>query len=264
MHVHHLICFGAAEGSGNPALVIEGDAGDAAARQAFARAHDTTCAFIDEAPGQPARVDYFYPHMRSPLCLHATLAVAAVLFARPGQARDAGLAVETAMKGQRLVLTREDAGYFVRLAPQPAPAVDIGAIPLATLLNAPGFAPVSRPRLASVGSPKLLVEVAGAAALYALAPDLKAITDWGRASGVNGLYAWCRRADGACEGRNFNHLDPALEDSATGVAAGALSVALGESLVLYQGRATGRDCLIRTRPEDGALLVGGRTEFNHR
>lgn len=258
MHVHHLICFGADAGAGNPALVIEGDTSDANARQAFARARGTTCVFIDEAADQPTRVDYFYPHMRSPLCLHATLAVAAVLFARPGQAQDAELAVETALKGQRLLLTREGSDYFVRLAPQPASAVDIDDARLAALLNAPGFQAVARPRVASVGSPKLLVEVADTAALYALAPDLAAIADWGRESSVNGLYVWCRRPDGACEGRNFNHLDPALEDSATGVAAGALSVTLGENLVLHQGRATGRDCLIRTRLEGGTVLVGGK------
>jgi PhzF family phenazine biosynthesis protein len=258
MHVHHLICFGAGAGSGNPALVIEGDTSGASARQAFARARGATCVFIDEAADAPTRVDYFYPHMRSPLCLHATLAVAALLFARPGQAQDAELAVETALKGQRLRLTREGDDYYVRLAPQPAPAVDIDDARLAALLNAPGFQPVARARVASVGSPKLLVQVADTAALYALAPDLAAIADWGRASGVNGLYVWCRRLDAACEGRNFNHLDPALEDSATGVAAGALSVALGENLVLHQGRATGRHCLIRTRLEGGSLLVGGK------
>jgi PhzF family phenazine biosynthesis protein len=260
MNVHTLLCFGAGPGDGNPALVIEGDRTDAAARQACAQARNTTCVFIDENEDEDEaiRVDYFYPHMRSPLCLHATLAVAAVLFARPGQAQDAELAVQTALKGQRLVLTRAGSDYFVRLAPQPAPALEIDAIPLAALLDVPGFEPVARPRLASVGSPKLLVQVADTAALHALAPDLPAIVDWGRASGVNGLYVWCRRADGACEGRNFNHLDPALEDSATGVAAGALSVALGGDLVLYQGQATGRHCLIRTRLDGATLLVGSK------
>jgi PhzF family phenazine biosynthesis protein len=261
MHEHTLICFSGGPGDGNPALVVEGDGSSAAARQALARARGTTCVFIDEDADADAdaatRVDYFYPHMRSPLCLHATLAVAAVLFARPGQDQDAELAVRTAMTGQRLVLTRADPDYFVRLAPQPAPAVDIDAVPLAALLDAPGFEPAARPRLASVGSPKLLVQVADTAALHALAPDLAAIVDWGRSAGVNGLYAWCRRADGACEGRNFNHLDPALEDSATGVAVGALSLALGEDLLLHQGRATGRDCLIRTRLDGATLLVGG-------
>jgi PhzF family phenazine biosynthesis protein len=258
MHVHHLICFGAGAGAGNPALVIEGDTSGAEARQTFARARGATCVFVDEAANAPTRVDYFYPHMRSPLCLHATLAVAAVLFARPGRAQDAELMVETAMKGQRLLLTREGDDYFVRLAPQPAPAADIDDARLAALLDAPGFQPRARPRVASVGSPKLLVQVADTAALYALAPDLAAIAGWGRESGVNGLYVWCRRPDGTCEGRNFNHLDPALEDSATGVAAGALSVALGENLVLHQGRATGRDCLIRTRLEGDTLLIGGK------
>lgn len=265
MHVHALICFSARPGSGNPALVIEGAARDGAARQAFARARNTTCVFLDEDGDDGiAGVDFFYPHMRSPLCLHATLAVAAVLFARPGA--PAAIAVETALKGQRLELVREAADYFVRLLPQPVPAVEIGPAQAAALLGVPAAALAGAPCVASVGSPKLLAEVASPQALYALAPDLPAIAAWGRESGINGIYAWCRRPDGSPdgshEGRNFNHLDPALEDSATGVAAGALSVALGRDLVLRQGAATGRDCLIRTRIDGRALLVGGVVELS--
>jgi predicted PhzF superfamily epimerase YddE/YHI9 len=116
--------------------------------------------------------------------------------------------------------------------------------------------------VASVGSPKLLVQVRDVETLHALAPDLAAIAGWGKANGVNGIYAWCERLDAAdsYEGRNFNHLDPQLEDSATGVAAGALTVALGRGLALRQGRATGRDCLIRTRVENDTVLVGGAAE----
>jgi PhzF family phenazine biosynthesis protein len=257
--MHRLICFGARPGAGNPALAIEGGPLDADARQALAREHGTTCVFIDgdDAAGVP-RIDYFYPHMRSPLCLHATLAVAAVLFARPGA--PSTIEVETAMKGQRLALSREGGDYFVRLAPQPVPAVDAAPALLERLLRAPGMILPSSARVASVGSPKLLVQVRDVEALYALAPDLAAIVDWGKANGVNGIYAWCEHADGCYEGRNFNHLDPQLEDSATGVAAGALTVALGRGLALRQGRATGRDCLIRTRFENGTVLVGGAVE----
>jgi PhzF family phenazine biosynthesis protein len=257
MHVHALICFSSRPGQGNPALVIEGAPRDTGARQALARERNTTCVFLDEDQGN-VQVDFFYPHTRSPLCLHATLAVAAVLFARPGT--PATTAVETALKGQHLDLSREGAAYFVKLAPQALPAIDVTMVQVAALLAAPGIALPSPPRLASVGSPKLLVEVADTDALYALAPDLAAIADWGRHKGVNGIYAWCRRPDGDYEGRNFNHLDPALEDSATGVAAGALSVALGQGLTLRQGRATGRDCLIHTRFDGAALLVGGAAE----
>jgi predicted PhzF superfamily epimerase YddE/YHI9 len=218
------------------------------------RASATTCVFLDADDGGGIEVDFVYPHMRSPLCLHATLAVAALLFGRRPDA--SSIVVTTAMTRQRLALSRDGPDYFAKLAPQPAPSVDIGRERLAALLGAAG-----QGHIASVGSPKLLVEVDDTNALYDLKPDLPAISAWGKAHGVNGIYAWCRRSDGAFEGRNFNHLDPALEDAATGVAAGALSIALGRGIVLHQGRATGRDCLIRTRIDGDTLLVGGAAHF---
>jgi PhzF family phenazine biosynthesis protein len=251
MHVQTLNCFGAHPGAGNLALVIEEDAMDPAARQAFAAARNTTCVFLSAEK----EIDYYYPHMRSPLCLHATLAVAAVLFGRPGAAET--ITVRTAMKGQPLLLSREGSDYFVKLAPQPAPDVGISAEQAAELLGAPGLALASSPHLASVGSPKLLLEVADTSTLYGLTPDLAGIAAWGRQHGVSGFYVWCRLDADTLEGRNFNHLDAKLEDAATGVAAGALAVALGQDLLVRQGRAVGQDCLIRARIEDGAILVGG-------
>jgi PhzF family phenazine biosynthesis protein len=258
MHVHHLICFGADAGAGNPALVIEGDTSGAEARQAFARARGATCVFVDDATNAPTRVDYFYPHMRSPLCLHATLAVAAVLFVRAPHAGP--IAVRTAVEGQPLELVRGGDDYFVRLSPQQVAAQDVTVDVAAELLGVPAASLATPPRVASVGSPKLLVKVADTDALYGLAPDLARIAAWSKEAGINGIYAWCRRDDGTFEGRNFNHLDPRLEDSATGVAAGALTALLGLGLRLRQGRATGGDCLIRTRKEGGAILVGGAVE----
>jgi len=254
MHVQTLRCFGARPGEGNPALVIEDDGMDLAARQAYAAQRNTTCVFLS-ADGE---VDYFYPHMRSPLCLHATLGVAAVLFGRPGAA--ATMRVRTAMKGQVLGLSREGDDYFVKLALQAASTPAIDNAQVAALLRAPGLALASKPRVASVGSPKLLVEVRDVDTLYGLAPDLAGIAAWGKQNGVNGIYTWCRLDETTVEGRNFNHLDPSLEDSATGVAAGALAVALGQNLAVRQGRATGHDCLIRARVEDDAILVGGAAE----
>jgi PhzF family phenazine biosynthesis protein len=257
MHIHSLACFGAHLGAGNPALVIEDGDRDTTARQARARARDTTCVFLD-ADDDGWRVDFYYPHMRSPLCVHATLAVAALLFARRPDASTIG--VRTAVHGQWLVLVREDDACFVRLQPTPAPAPAIDAALVGALLNVPAAALAATPAVASVGSPKLLVDVGDARTLHGLVPDLAGIAAWGRAAGVNGIYAYCRHADGRYEGRNFNHLDAALEDSATGVAAGALTALLGRGLVLRQGQATGRDCLIRTRVEGTAILVGGMVE----
>lgn len=93
--------------------------------------------------------------------------------------------------------------------------------------------------------------------LYGLRPDLSFIHDWGKAHGVSGFFAWCQLEDGRYEGRNFNHLDPRLEDSATGVAAGVLTVVLGSSLTLLQGATTGRPSIIRTRMDGDAVMVGG-------
>lgn len=256
MQVQQLRCFGATPGAGNPALVIEGGPADQAARRAYAQAQNVTCVYLDAAadPGIATTLDYYYPHMRSPLCLHATLAAAHVLFGR--QAGDAPLAVVTALGGQPLALTREGSDLFVRLAPQPAAPVEISDALLARLLAAPGLIPLTRPAVASVGSPKLLVEVADAATLHELRPDLASIVEWGKAHGINGCYVYCRVGEDLYEGRNFNHLAPALEDRATGVAAGALTALLGRGLTLLQGQG----CLIRTRLADGAILVGGQAQ----
>jgi predicted PhzF superfamily epimerase YddE/YHI9 len=154
------------------------------------------------------------------------------------------------------VLTRAGGELFVGLERQPAAHVETSDALLARLLAAPGLRPVAPPAVASVGSPKLLVEVADEAALYGLRPDLGLIVEWGKAHGVNGCYVYCRHGEDRYEGRNFNHLDPALEDRATGVAAGALSALLGRGITLLQGRG----CLIRTRVAGSAILVGGRAE----
>ncbi|MES2149626.1 MAG: PhzF family phenazine biosynthesis protein [Pseudomonadota bacterium] len=247
MLVHQLQCFGLEPGTGNTALVIEHDDKQPAARQAFARQQNrSACVFIDGAT-----LDYYYPHMRSPLCLHATLAAAHILFAARPQATRIG--VTTALRGQPLQLVRGANGLYIELRRQPAPKPALPAALVASLLNAEL---VSAPLVASVGSAKLLLEVADRAALQALRPDLARIAAWGQAEGVNGCYVYCRRADGTFEGRNFNHLDPALEDRATGVAAGALTAVLQRGLTLFQ-----TDCRIDTRLDGDAILVGGATEL---
>lgn len=293
MDTFELKCFGAGAGEGNTALVVLGDTSDEAARLAFARTRGLpACVFVDFGAGADARaganagaasaagatgadaaspitLDYYYPHTRSPLCLHATLAAARVLLdGQPGP-----LTVRTAMRGQELQLSLRDGVAYASLRRQAAPEVAILAELPARLLSlagvagtahttgAPGVALASAPAIASVGSPKLLLEVADSAALHALQPDLAAIADWGKVSGVSGVYAWCRRPDGALEGRNFNHLDPKLEDAATGVAAGALTVLLGHPIELYQGANMGQPCLLRTTIEGENVLVGGAAEL---
>ncbi len=249
MLVQELKCFGVEAGEGNPALVVQDGPVGEAARQAFARERTiAACVFIDGDV-----LDYYYPHMRSPLCLHATLAAARVLFARQGS--DRPIRVTTALKGQPLMLTCSGDDVFIALERQAVETVAPAADVVAELLASPGLVPESAPVVASVGSAKLLVELKDRAVLQGLRPDLARIVAWGKANGVNGIYAYCRLGDGLYEGRNFNHLEPAREDRATGVAAGALTALLGRGISLYQAD---RRCLIRTRMEGDAILVGGR------
>jgi PhzF family phenazine biosynthesis protein len=260
MRVHELLCFGLRSGEGNAALVVEHDHSSPAGRQAFAAAQQrSACVFLDadDDPAAPLQLDYYYPHTRSPLCLHATLAAAHMLFAQKGTRESVD--VRTAMRGQWLPLHRRDGAIFVALSAQAAPAVAITPDLPPALFGAIDI--VSAPLVASVGSAKLLLEVKDKAALYALRPDLERISDWSRQNGVNGCYVYCRLGDDQYEGRNFNHLDPRGEDSATGVAAGALTVHLGRGLTLLQGSATGQSCVMRTRIDGETILVGGATEL---
>ncbi len=256
--VQELLCFGIEAGGGNPALVVQHDHRSAEQRQQFAQdRRKPACVFIDRATDGGIVLDYFYPHMRSPLCLHATLAAARVLLS-PQQPE---LLVHTAMRKQPLTLILQDGEVFIQLSPQAVPAVTMAPALPARLLAAPGIRLVSPPAIASVGSPKLLLEVADSATLQALTPDLAAIADWGKQHAVSGCYVWCRRPDGALEGRNLNHLTPAAEDGATGVAAGALTVHLRTGITLYQGANLGMPCRLRTELLGENILIGGRTEL---
>jgi PhzF family phenazine biosynthesis protein len=258
MQIHELQCFGNLAGQGNPALVIAEDDSSIDERSKFAKMRNTTCVFLDpcDDPGVVCSLDYFYPHTRSPLCLHATLAAAFVLLG----GKKSPVVVKTALRGQQMSLSRLDGEYFVHLSRQTAPPVEVTPSLVRSLLAAPDVVLPSACVVASVGSPKLLIEVVDLTTLYALHPNLALISDWGKRNGVSGCYVYCRLGDGRFEGRNFNHLDPALEDSATGVAAGALTGILGHGMTLQQGFATGKSCCIVTSIEGDLILVGGKVE----
>lgn len=254
MKIHRVRCFGETPASGNLALVVEGGPSDPVERQAFAQEQRApACVFIDGAG--PWEVDFYYSHARSPLCMHATLAAAHVLCQREG----GPVSVKTAMRGQIMELIHKPEGTFVRVKRQAVAPLGIEPGLPAYLLGEPGLQLVSAPLLSSVGSPKLLIEVADRATLHALAPRLERIAEWSREHGVNGCYVYCQVGHQEFEGRNFNHLDPALEDAATGVAAGALCAWLEHDLVMHQGANLGNPCRLLARSEGQNVLIGGAT-----
>ncbi|MFD2368090.1 PhzF family phenazine biosynthesis protein [Pseudoduganella sp. GCM10020061] len=247
------LCFGATAGHGNPALVVLQGPATIEQRQHYARDSGKTCVFVDPADDARAAyvLDFYYPHARSPLCVHASVAAARLL------AHGQPVTVRTALHGQLLQLHRDGDMYAVALQRQQAPEVRVSRSQLRELLGNQVLGFVSEARVASVGSPKLLVQVNDAGTLYRLQPDLAAISAWSREHGVSGIYVYWVCSDGEVEGRNFNHLDPALEDSATGVAAGALSVLMERGLHVCQGAAMGNPCLMATSIDGDAVSIGG-------
>ncbi|NYH14737.1 PhzF family phenazine biosynthesis protein [Paraburkholderia bryophila] len=259
MKLHRMLCFGRHEGTGNAAIVVEHAALAEAERLAFAREQNAAATvFVETNAAGETQLDYFYPHMRSPLCLHATLAASAVFFERNPEIERTRFV--TSLRGQVLEVTRLDQSLFVEVSPQRCPPLSVDVDVAARLLQTDPANLIGLPRLASVGSAKLLVEVADQPLLDALQPDLPAIVSWGREQGVSGLYVYCRLHDEVYAGRNFNHLEPHAEDPATGVAAGALASLLERDITVLQGDALGQPCTLQARYTNGTVQVGGRAE----
>jgi len=256
MNIHRFLCFGRSDESGNAAIVVEDSHLVERERLKFAQQQDANATVFVDADAAGVRLDYYYPHTRSPLCLHATLAAGAVFFERyPDRGR---IGFVTSMHEQALEVERVDRGIFIGVTSQPCPTLSINLAEIAHLLCVEPTALIGIPRLASVGSKKLLVNLAGHSALDALRPDLAAIADWSRQHGISGVYAYCHLYDDTYAGRNFNHLESHLEDAATGVAVGALSFVLERSITLLQGDALGRPCSLFARYVAGSVHVGGR------
>ena len=259
MQVQNVRCFGAAPGYGNLALVIENGPVSVLERQAFARDQGApACVFLTPTDeGATWSADFYYAHARSPLCLHASLAAAHVL---SGHA-NGPVSLLSAMRGQLIELGQHADVSFASVRKHAVAPIGIPLGLAQLLLGEPDLILASAPLLSSVGSPKLLIEVAGSVALHALQPPLERIVEWSAEHGVSGCYVYCRLGADVFEGRNFNHLDPAREDCATGVAAGALSAFLERSLSLLQGQRLGNPCRITTRFQGSHIDVGGATEL---
>lgn len=261
MYLKRYRCFGTEPNSGNEALVIfEGASSGSSTdeRQCFASAQKVNaCVFINigEDGVGPCILDFYYPHARSPLCFHASLAAA--YYMHTHHAAEYSGSMQTSIGNQLLAFTHSENELSISVEPDQvkSPVPSMGAI--AKLLGCDETAIKPTAAVASVGSPKLLVEMVSPEELYALRPQLTEIVEWGKVFAVNGIYAYAHCELNKYEGRNFNHLIESLEDAATGVAAGALSVYLAKNIILYQGLMLGNRCQITVSNCDGMIRVGG-------
>jgi PhzF family phenazine biosynthesis protein len=224
--------------SGNPATVIWLDQPlDDAALMREARARNTPATtFI--LPGEPTRVRFFTRERELAFCGHGSLAAGAAV-ARRNRALSAHLRA-----GDRDVIIELEHEHEVATLIIPGVGVERDERDPEPVLRALGVGEaVGEVVVASVGSPKWLIEVPSIKALRAVQPDMTALAALSEAAAVNGAYVYARR--GAPAGvdalaRGFNPRGGVDEDAATGVAAGGLAWHLrdqlaGRSLTVEQG-----------------------------
>jgi PhzF family phenazine biosynthesis protein len=253
MRQYLLRCFGTTADTGNRALVVEQHNFSSAQKQAFATMQNLpVCVFIDNNSATNFSVDFYYPHRQSPLCLHGSLAAAKLFF---NFYSDLNQAVLLTAAGRRIKIQQHNSQISLAVIPQVLVDQFFDQQEIAQLLSI-NLAQVKDIRLASVGSPKLLVELDSLATLFALKPDLHAIVAWGKLNAINGIYAYYRDL-ARVTGRNFNHLDAGVEDSATGVAAGSLCLALQMDLEVYQGQNLNNPCLIQACYSASEISLSG-------
>jgi len=130
--------------------------------------------------------------------------------------------------------------------------------------------PASETKVVDVGPRWMVLELADAAAVRALAPDLAAIAEASRALGITGVTAFgrARAADHALAVRSFAPAEGIPEDPVCGSGNAAIGVLLdaagalpgaGREYVASQGRELGRDGYVNVRvdPETRRTWIGG-------
>lgn len=256
--IFYLRCFGTMPNTGNQAIVVtENIHSSPEERLLFTQQYKRpACVFMEVSPKTGDIIlDYYYPHARSPLCLHATLAASQVYFSQ--YAEHSKLTVVTSMGQQKIEVEKKHDRIFVEVCEQKIKEPCLEKEFITKMLNIHPDQLIAEPVIRSIGSPKLLCEVSDVATLYALNPNLQAILAWSKEHQINGCYVYCKLNEYDYVGRNFNHLDPAFEDAATGVAAGALTVFIKHDINLYQGEHLNNPCVINTQYFENYIYIGG-------
>ncbi|MCP2091829.1 UNVERIFIED_ORG: putative PhzF superfamily epimerase YddE/YHI9 [Paraburkholderia sediminicola] len=119
---------------GNTAIVVEDSALIELERLKFAQQRYASArVFVETNTASGMQLDYYYPHERIPLCLHATLAASTVFFERY---LDSGrIQPVTGMHQQPLRAERVDHGIFIGVRSQRCTTLSIDVMETARLLR---------------------------------------------------------------------------------------------------------------------------------
>jgi PhzF family phenazine biosynthesis protein len=275
--------------SGNPAtVVLDADGQSEAAMSAIAREFShAEVAFVSaaNAPDHDVRLRFFNARKEAPFVGHATIAAHAVMLAlgrrSPAPVRQAsgtGI-IEVRIREAPAGTRRGPLIEFRQTAPEldnPLPFKTTLRVAEALKLPATSLHEILPARIARKGSSRLLVPVAGAAALDLLAPNADTLLSLGQELGADGFFVFAVNKGAGpdeltTESRMFCPAIGIPEDPASGNGHVMLASYLFEigqfgkhasGFVGMQGRHIGRPSRIEVRleMEDGTLAaahVGG-------
>lgn len=249
--LHVLSAFTDGEAGGNPAgVVLDAENLTKAQMQAVAtEAALSETAFVTPLPDGAFRLDFFTPNRRIADCGHATVAAFALLhdLGRLGPGETAKEIVD----GRRKIFVAPDGAIFMEMrAPRYRKPEDWGGISLDEVLAALKLDPDmldqrSAPILADAGGPFVTIAVRDPEDLEAIVPNQAAILDISERLDLTGIYAYALdpAPERAATTRMFAPRYGIPEESATGMAAGALGAVLhdivgriGPDFLIEQGR----------------------------
>lgn len=265
-------------GAGNPlGVVVDADGLDGVAMQAFAAWTNLseTIFFLPPEPGADYRIRIFTPRSELPFAGHPSVGAAWAALDLGLAPADAVHLVQQCAAGRLPVRVEgppDDRVLHVR-APK-ARRVDVESRHLALLhAAATGFAPGTLPAaLWNNGPSWWLVELADAAAVRTLTPDLAAIAALTTATDAVGLAVFGRSRDDdhALAVRAFCPADNIPEDPVTGSVNACIAAALHAAgalpghdgrYIASQGRELGRDGRVHVQVDgDGEVWIGGRVQ----
>jgi trans-2,3-dihydro-3-hydroxyanthranilate isomerase len=248
--------------SGNPAAVVSHFNKNKDEKQKLARELNLpVTVFIADSTGETCKLEFFYPEIEMPLCLHGMLGAAFTLLKDTASEN----LTCTTKEGNRFHTRNENNIIQVLVSRQQVPHIPLNKNEICKMLNLESIEEIQSEfplTVSSVGSPKLLVPLKSFALLSALNPNFELIEKWSRENRVNGLYVYTNDSPNSSLGfyaRGFNPRTGHNEDAATGVAAAALALTLKQSIIVGQGLFMKRESEISVsyaNPEN--VWVGGR------
>ena len=217
--------------------------------------------------GTSTQVRFFTPYRELPFCGHGALAAGAAEALRQGCSR-----ISLMADSRNFTVNIASSGLATLILPGPGSdrvENDQGLLLDALKIETDALADYPAVHVASVGSPKWLVEMRNIDILRSLQPDMSALVKISHKAEINGVYAFTRRdipSDIDALARGFNPLGGIGEDAATGIAVAAIAwlwrtTTAGRWIVVDQGIGVSNLNRLLARVEGNEIHVGGNVVF---